>query len=82
MHQIKINRARRIAPALPMAATAIWDSISEDMIDSMTAAQLAAVVQALNTHWHKALAHKEAEIIGDGYVWSDKHQALLQVQIP
>lgn len=81
-HQIKINRANTLAPSLPMASREIMDSISEQLISSLTAAQLAEVKRCLNAHWHKAAAHTEARIIGDGYVWSEQHQALLEVVIP
>lgn len=82
MSQIKINQANKLAPKLPMADAEIWESIPQSLIDELTGKQLAEVKKALNHHWHKAAKHTEARIIGDGYVWSDAHQALLDIQYP
>lgn len=81
-HQIKINRAKKIAPKLPMATKEIWASIPDELIEQLTSKQLASMVNALDAHWHKATIHKENEIIAEGYVWSPKHQKLLDVVIP
>jgi len=82
MSQIKINRAEKLAPFLPMANAEIWDSIPQFLLDRLTGAELAEVKKCLNRHWHKAVKHAEQRIIGDGYIWSEKHQALLDLQYP
>lgn len=81
-HQIKINRANALAPTLPMATQEIMDSISDTLVERLTAAELAEVKRCLDAHWHKAQAHKEREIVADGYVWSQQHNTLLDVVIP
>jgi len=81
-HQIKINRAAKLAPKLPMAAREIWKSIPESLTKSLSAKELAQVVNALDSHWHRSGAHKEKEIINEGCVWSDKRNALLDVVLP
>ncbi len=81
-HQIKINRAQRIASKLPMANKEIGESIPEALIRELTSRQLAAVVNALDRHWHKAVNHAHQEVVAEGYVWSNKHQALLDVVYP
>lgn len=81
-HRIKINRACRIAQFVPSASAEIQASIPAALIAGLTAKQLGLVRLALNGHWHKAIAHAEAEIVGNGYVWSRRHGKLLDVQLP
>jgi len=81
-HQIKINKAAKLAPKLPMATREIWDSIPVELIERLTSRDLAVVVNMLNRHWHKAARHNSNEIIAEGYVWSDRHQALLDIKYP
>lgn len=71
-HQIKINRAHKLAPKSPMAIREIWDSIPDELVESMTSKQLAIVVNALDHHWHKAVKQTEEDIVSAGYVWSHK----------
>lgn len=82
VHAIKINRTNKLAPKLPTAKAEIWDSIPQGLIDTLTSNELAMVVNALDKHWHKAVRHAQKEVVADGYVWSDKHQALLDVVYP
>lgn len=79
---IKVRKAQQLAAHLPMAETEIWRSIPPELIERLTAYELALVAQALDKHWHKAQAHKEREIVGEGYVWSAQHNALLDVVYP
>jgi 23S rRNA maturation mini-RNase III len=81
-HSIKVNRARKLARFLPRADAEIQASIPEELIESLTAKQLARVRRALNEHWHKAVAHTEASIVGEGCVWSERHGKLLEIQFP
>lgn len=81
-HSIKVNRARKLAQFLPRADAEIQASIPEELIESLTAKQLARVRRALNEHWHKAIAHTEASIVGEGCVWSERHGKLLEIQFP
>jgi hypothetical protein len=81
-HQIKINKAAKICQFLPMAEQEIMSSISDALLEKLTAAEIAEVKQCLNKHWHKAVKHAQNEIIGEGCIWSDKHQALLDVVYP
>ncbi len=79
---IKINRAKNLVKHLPMQERAIWESIPQELVDRLTAGELADVAKALNAHWHKATAHTAAEIVAEGYVWSAKHNQLLDVVPP
>ena len=79
-HAIKINRAHKLAPMLPMADREIMSVITPSLLDSLTSAELAEVKKILDTHWHKATAFTERRIIDDGYVWSEKHQQLLDIK--
>jgi len=81
-HQIKINKAQRLAPKLPKASAEIWRSIPAKLHSQLTSKQLALVVEVLDSHWHKAANHTTNEIIAEGYVWSNKHQALLDITYP
>lgn len=81
-HKIKINRACKLAKKLPRTQEAILQSLSDDLIASLTSKQIASVMQALDSHWQKATSHCEQRIIGDGCVWSQKHNALLDIVYP
>jgi hypothetical protein len=72
-HNIKIKHACRLA-GVPVAA--ILPSITPDLIDRLTARELAAVMVALNAHWQKALLWKEREIVGNGFAWDESRQKL------
>jgi hypothetical protein len=81
-HSIKINRSRRLAKFVPTASAAIEASIHTDLLDTLTASQLALVRLSLNEHWHKAVAHTEASIVGEGCVWSQRHGKLIEIALP
>lgn len=68
-HQIKIIRASKIAKLLPMAEREIMQSISAELIHSLTSKQLAQVMRNLNAHWHKAQAAARAAEKADGAYW-------------
>lgn len=74
MSQIKINRANKIAPFLPMADGEIWESIPQSLIEGLTGKQLAELKKALNHHWHKAVAFasKGGQVIDDCLWRNDK----------
>jgi hypothetical protein len=83
--QYKINRAHKLSHSpLPMA----WEEIGAtldtrpEILDKLTSKEIALVIDLLNAHWHKAAAWKEAEICAEGYVWSARHQKLLDVVLP
>lgn len=81
-HSIKIKRACKLAKFVPTASAEIQSSIPASLIESLTARQLADVRLALNDHWHKAVARTEASIVGEGCVWSQQHQKLIELQLP
>jgi hypothetical protein len=62
-----------------------WETIKNtintrpEVWDSFTSRQLALITDLLNTHWHSAVAWKEAEICADGFVWDNKRQTLLDI---
>lgn len=79
---IKVSRAQKLAGHLPMQQQAVWESIPQDLIKRLTAMELALVAKALDPHWHKAVAHANAAVVAEGYVWSARHNALLDVVLP
>lgn len=76
---IKTNRANKLWSSLPMAEREIWASIPQELIERLTGAELALVKQALNSHWHRASAWKEAQILSEGCIWDDKNQKLSEI---
>ncbi len=72
-HQIKVAKAHKLAPKLPMASKVIWESIPGALIERLTASELALVVNALDQHWHKAVRHAKNEVISEGYLWLSNH---------
>lgn len=81
-HLVKVRRAQRLAPCLPMAEREIWDSVPDALIKRLTGAELGLVVQALNAHWHKAVAHTERNICAEGYVWDNTLKCLRDITLP
>ena len=81
-HSIKINRSRKLAKFVPTASAEIEDSICSELLETLTAQQLAFVRFSLNNHWHKAVDHTEASIVGEGCVWSARHGKLLELIFP
>lgn len=79
-HNVKLNRSRNLAGHLPQATAEIDRSLSPMLIERLTALELAEVRRCLNEHWHKAMAFKEQEIVGEGCVWSQQHQRLIELQ--
>ena len=75
-HNIKTNRACRLAGSImqPASGAAIMSSITPDLIDRLTARELASVMHCLNAHWQRAIKWQERQIVGDGYVWDDNTQ--------
>lgn len=69
---IKTRRAIRMCNFLPMQQEKILGSMPAELLDQLTSKQIALVMEALNAHWHKACAWKEAKIIGDGFIWDGK----------
>ena len=76
---IRTKRALSLCGFLPMAEREILNSMPTELLDQLTSKQIAKVMLALNKHWHKACAYKEREIVGDGYVWSERDGKLLDV---
>lgn len=76
---IKINRALKQCGFRPMQESEILSSVPQILMDRLTSKELASVMQALNTHWHKAQAAKEQAIISEGCIWSEQHGKLLDL---
>ena len=68
---IKLNRALEICNFRPMQERAILDSVPQELIDRLTGKELATVMQALDTHWHKAQAATEQQILDEVCVWCE-----------
>lgn len=75
MNDRKIMKAaaKKIAGLLPMAQRTIDKTLdTEPQLYNLTRNQLAAVMRALNTHWHFAVNCVEKKIIDEGYVYNYK----------
>lgn len=79
MSTIKINRAKAQLNHLPAQSTAIWDSISFPLLDRLTAAELAEVARCLDSHWHKAVAFRDKEILEEGAMRDESKQKLREI---
>lgn len=79
-HQIKIDRAAKLATYTPAAEAEIMDSISDTLLERLTAAEIAEVKRCINDQWHKAVAHTERQIVDEGCVWSHRHGQLIELQ--
>ena len=73
---IKLARACRLARKLPRAEAEILGSIPQTLRDGLTSKQLAALMDALDCHWHKAVAWRDREILGDGYIYDPTSEQL------
>jgi hypothetical protein len=78
--QIKVNRAIRDANMLPMATREIMNSIPKELLATITSKQLVLVMQALNTHWHKACAYKADDILEEGAIWDSRANKMREIQ--
>jgi hypothetical protein len=78
--QIKVNRAIRDANMLPMATREIMASIPKDLLATLTSKQIVLVMQALNTHWHKACAYKADDILGEGAIWDPRASKMREIE--
>ncbi len=79
---IKIDKAIRLTRHLPRARREILASIPATLTARITSGELAQVMDALNEHWHKAIAHAEAEAVAEGVIWSQRDNALLLIGDP
>ena len=79
---VKIARACRMTRHLPKAEAEILSSIPDALIDSLTSKQIAAVMDALNVHWHKARAFEAREILSEGFVWDSRADAFRRLSAP
>lgn len=68
-HSIKLNRSLDICKFLPMQRRAILESVPTEIIANLRASDLALVMQALDAHWHKAVAFAEKQILAEGCIW-------------
>lgn len=81
----KIGRAFELSHnPLPMARRVISDTLHTraEILDRLTSAELAMVIDLLNHHWHAAVRHTEAEICAEGAVWDNRRQMLREVVLP
>ena len=76
---IKIGRACELANMLPRAQEAILGSIEPELIDRLTALELALVMKSLNTHWHKAVAFNESDILAEGCIYDPRSDRLIEL---
>lgn len=65
MYQIKTSRAQRLAKKLPMATREIWEMIPEELVQNLTAKQLAMVMDLMDRSYHNGRASAGAEVIDD-----------------
>ena len=80
-HYRKIAKAMKLAPKLPQANEEIWKRIPKELIERVSAQDLALIVDALDCHWHYACRWALADAVAEGCIWSDKHNKLLEINI-
>ena len=79
-HSIKLNRAYEEYKGFKGGQTyrAIQEQVPEELIEQLTAKQLAIVMGAINKAYHKGRASTGAEDIGSNAVWVDSIQKLIE----
>jgi hypothetical protein len=64
-----------------MAQAEIEATIAAELVlCEITGKQLASVMRALNTHWHKACAWQTREVLNEGAIWDDGKQKLREIE--
>lgn len=80
--QRKYRKLLRMQRHLPMARAKILEAIPQVLWERLTAAELVAVMDALNTHWHEACAWKERQILAEGCIWDPAAGHLIEIARP
>ena len=75
---IKMNRALKKCGFRPVQEAEVLKSLPESLRERLTSGELAEVMQALNTHWHRACQWKEAEILGDRCIYDPATEKLIE----
>ena len=80
----KMIRAFGFTGTLPMAQREILATIETQplLIERLTAKELAAVIAALDAHWHKARVYEATEILAEGHLWDTTAKAFRLLTAP
>lgn len=79
-HSIKLNRAMELYTGFKGTATysAVEKQLPEKLINELTGAQLALVMQAINTAYQKGKASTGAEMIDNNAVYIEKLDKVIE----
>lgn len=81
MHQIKIERARKLSStgAYPATFDAMLGHVSAEIVSSVTSRQLARIIDDLFVASQAAKAIAEADAITEGAIWDARQQRLREI---
>lgn len=81
MHQIKIDRARKLSSTgrYPATFDAMLGHVSPDIIAAVTGRDLATIIDDLSRASQAAKALANAEAITEGAVWDARQQRLREI---
>jgi hypothetical protein len=79
-HSIKLNRAMELYTGFKGAGTysEVENQLSEKLVNELTGAQLALVMQAINTAYQKGKASTGAEMIDNNAVYIEKLNKVIE----
>lgn len=79
-HNIKLNRAMELYTGFKGAGTysEVENQLPEKLVDELTGAQLALVMQAINTAYQKGKASTGAEMIDNNAVYINKLNKVIE----
>lgn len=79
---IKLTRALKSAGFQPGThqASTIVEAIDPVIIAALPSRILAKLMRDMHEHWHQAQGRKEAEIVSEGCVWSERGKRLLEIE--
>lgn len=79
-HSIKLNRAMELYTGFKGTATysAVEKQLPEKLVNELTGAQLALVMQAINTAYQKGKASTGAEMIDNNAVYIEKLDKVIE----
>ena len=82
-HSIKINRAVKLSSIgkYPTSCSAMLGHVPQTLIDRLTAAELAEVLDSLWSCAQKSKAIHERDIVAEGAVWDAKSERLIELQM-
>lgn len=75
----KVSDALRFCNFLPSVSVEMRETIKNfPILGELDVCQLSNVIQALNSHWHRACEWKEGDILGEGCIWDKANKKLIE----